>query len=647
MAISFYTDYGYLHQTNPWVPWGPLPDTSGSPIQRFFKVTEEFRFIRSNGFFARALAVCPGQLIVIPQEGNINKVNALLIPFNGQLSRDLPNIRYIIYRGLERSAFYGSYAGPNDPWTTDLDSLTNTYLSSTFLANLKADKEGATEGGLSTTKLLTFGADQFLAALNTAKVEDILTAMQANNIYTPSVTEAGMHFGFFRLENNVDIDGGIDFVCEHNFYELTVGDLRAPRLIIDAYGYTGATSPYNFNVQEAFEREKVRSFISPCLFFQTAEVREYISNASISDAYAGNSNLDKVVLNLSNEFGYGINFFRDYQNSATAPSHGLLYKESSSATTYMERWAHEPSVTTNDRHNWPLVILTASTTHLEIKLPTLYHEGDLVYCHAQSLLHTDTKTTNGWVFLPTNTTTKQHESALVFELPAGASSATIGAHIHIDFVRVAVDNTNTTSIPKWHPVNGAISCPKGDIASWGNGYHFQGKSYVTSLTEQLLVSRVNAFGKEVNSSTYIIVSQTSGPSLNPLQVSQVAQPLEFNTVDLGLSIDIAAKQLKELIAGFRIVTDTNGTPLVTQAFDRKAIDTSDYLIFGEPDIVELTTQASQLGNTFPVYLVLTLPDYASLPSTIDFEVQEAKLLGVSISAAVQVATSNSEIYLTL
>lgn len=117
------------------------------------------------------------QLIVVPQQGSTTKVNAILFPFSSQVSLSLPNIRYLMHRGLDKATFY---AVENTQTNTDSNAMAH---------NLRL-KDDVTSSNASnpcyTGPTLDFGHKLFLDNYGqslpyTVEIEHILTLQHAKD----------------------------------------------------------------------------------------------------------------------------------------------------------------------------------------------------------------------------------------------------------------------------------------------------------------------------------------------------------------------------------------------------------------------------------------------------------------------------------
>ncbi|MBF7093219.1 hypothetical protein IUY40_16930 [Flavobacterium sp. ALJ2] len=116
----FFTESGGLTQDDLTQSFGPVTNTESE-----FRLTSKFNITSSQ----KAYSICKGVVLIQPQAGNSNKVNLILRPYK----QPFPglNIKYFIYRGLQKSDFF----------TTDLDPLIikNDSSTSDFINKINKD----------------------------------------------------------------------------------------------------------------------------------------------------------------------------------------------------------------------------------------------------------------------------------------------------------------------------------------------------------------------------------------------------------------------------------------------------------------------------------------------------------------------------
>lgn len=89
----FFTDPSVMTQSEAQI-FGPIDD-------REFRLTTKF-----NAPGAKAFAICKGIVLIQPQAGSVDKVNLILRPYTQPITGF--NIKYFIYRGLDKSSFFSA-----------------------------------------------------------------------------------------------------------------------------------------------------------------------------------------------------------------------------------------------------------------------------------------------------------------------------------------------------------------------------------------------------------------------------------------------------------------------------------------------------------------------------------------------------------
>nr|WP_315223698.1 hypothetical protein [uncultured Flavobacterium sp.] len=116
-TCHFFTDSGGFTQS-PAQSFGPVNNSE-------FNLTSKFSVTTTQ----KAYSICKGVVLVQPQAGNTDKVNVILRPYK----QPFPglNIKYFIYRGLQKSDFF----------TSDTDPFINTTndSASDFITKINAD----------------------------------------------------------------------------------------------------------------------------------------------------------------------------------------------------------------------------------------------------------------------------------------------------------------------------------------------------------------------------------------------------------------------------------------------------------------------------------------------------------------------------
>ncbi|MCD0470485.1 hypothetical protein [Flavobacterium sp. JAS] len=111
----FFTESGGFTQSQAQ-SFGPVNDAEFNLTSKFSVATPQ-----------KAYSICKGVVLIQPQTGNSNKVNLILRPYK-QPIKGL-NVKYFIYRGLQKSDFF----------TAGTINSSNTGTSSDFITKINAD----------------------------------------------------------------------------------------------------------------------------------------------------------------------------------------------------------------------------------------------------------------------------------------------------------------------------------------------------------------------------------------------------------------------------------------------------------------------------------------------------------------------------
>lgn len=345
----------------------PASMTQGES-QAFGPVSEnEFRLTsKFTASGSKAFAICKGVVLVQPQTGDSNKVNVILRPFTQPITGF--NIKYFIYRGLQKSDFFlgDQVIVPTTSTSDFINKVNASFLSfnnrinpgvtpPTFMAKfLGYDPLKQTDNLLLSD--FFFKESEYVES-NGEFIE------QEEMAFELPVIEMGASLGNFTSG-----ECGIDIVLNYGDYKLPIPN---DEFVFDlAYARTNEAkillTEGMDDFQKKLKREHIFQFLDAAAYFgfHTDNGTVKVDNAGVKVAKKGLSIYNEVINNFytKNKLYLYIQSYRTrsynfYGNYSIAETEGKSLKKGITETALVES-AYE-------NKKWPLIIEDTPQAHSE------------------------------------------------------------------------------------------------------------------------------------------------------------------------------------------------------------------------------------------------------------------------------------------
>ena len=291
--------------------------------------TADTNKFRVNSIFditgtVNAYAMVSGTVLLQQQTGVPAKVNLILRPHD-QSDLKLP-IKYIIYRGLETTAFIDS----NN--LTDPSNKVKT-TGSEFLAAMQVIQQQRAPGDDIPIQAL-FGNE--LAPVGTKNIDEFFfkNLAVASQLFT---IDCGIELGKFATG-----EVSIEIILENPEYFLTVEDAKQPLHEINVTGITNAA-------EKKWKQDLVRHFVDPAAYYglhhdiaggieyRTGSGKQYANTPALVYNQIVDKFLtkNKVYLDVRNENGYSYNYYGNYVGTGADANKNI--KIGQTATTLLAK----------------------------------------------------------------------------------------------------------------------------------------------------------------------------------------------------------------------------------------------------------------------------------------------------------------------
>lgn len=320
--------------------------------------------IKAPFTFAKVFAICTGNVLIQPQEGNPNKVNLILRPliqpFNG-----MP-VKFFIYRGLDKAGILEQNGAQYDE--TKLASSN----ASPFIQGVRQDYANLNGVNVSDPMESAWIGYNLGNPPYTGLVDDLFFRISPNpsdddpvnakNDELPFVSE-GVELGRFSDDFQLDIVlGSPDYkqvISSTGFY-LDINFIRATEGIIDI-----ANCPVNY--PEKAYREAILEFIDPAAFWGMHCSYGDQSQVTFSGGNSNVTNCDEIysqacsLFQTSNAIYLVVldQFLRSYSYHQNCSS--VIEEHNFDCSLLLSTVSDVPTNSIYNTSNWPLKILDAST----------------------------------------------------------------------------------------------------------------------------------------------------------------------------------------------------------------------------------------------------------------------------------------------
>lgn len=302
--------------------YGPVSPT----LQTKYRTGSKFKL---DNVDVMAYAVVNGTAFIQPQWDvstnafSTTLVNIVIKPL-GSHQINFTSIEYLIYRGIKKSDFFdtnGDFLPENDPGNSG-------FLKEVWLDWRSALNNNLTGSPISKNRVgIHYDSENDNFLLDNVFLKNKILSVNGNQpVQLASVSE-GMSLGHFMA----GIEIGFDIILKDKFFNPTLGYVRAADSIITVSTPSGGEFEGNQSIQSMRDREQILNFIDPAVFFMLFidEGVDYrISTSNIKQTVQGIYPLaasfaakfqtkNTVYIDLRNEFGNSLNYFKDNQGVST------------------------------------------------------------------------------------------------------------------------------------------------------------------------------------------------------------------------------------------------------------------------------------------------------------------------------------------
>ena len=289
----FFIEPGALSQSSSQC-FGPVHGNETTQ----YRVSNKFTLSQDK----MAYAVCKGNVLIVPQEGNSAKVNIVLKP----IEQPLPgiNIKYFIYRGLKLDDFFVSGNVKPGNSTNFLDNantaFTNFYSPSTPPAFLSSYIGFYPNSSWNDDKPLS---DVFFKVV---KVDDSNGTEPAEKAYELPLLNKGNSIGKFSSGEcaiDVVIDFGDNYVSnDDSLFEFDMGYARATEALININPPGNSYSAQ----QKKRLREQISQFVDVASYYgthaQNSDSKVYYTTSGTTNHYSGTAIYNNLLKATGSDF---------------------------------------------------------------------------------------------------------------------------------------------------------------------------------------------------------------------------------------------------------------------------------------------------------------------------------------------------------
>jgi hypothetical protein len=329
--VHFFTEVDKLpvwSQDDP--EFGQGPERAYGPVagkeSEQYRVTSTFRLRQE----AMAYAVCRGTVLVQPQwdpvlEGpSATRVNLVLRPVVAPNNGFTP-AHYFIYRGLLRDDFFGSapHLLPNGDGLSD-------YMKQVWKDFESNQQSGNTEEDEPSPRQLGAHFDESDALLDEVFLGDESDSGSSAGGQLAAV-DAGMSLGRFDSKGEI----GFEIVLRDRFDPPSLEMVRKPEHRISPRTFDPSAVPGMEPIGRQREREAILNFVDPTAYFMICSRGgvSYRRNAqdelgvagsfeAVHGLLAASHTRNTVYIDIRNENGYSLNYYRDLQGDEAHPDYG-------------------------------------------------------------------------------------------------------------------------------------------------------------------------------------------------------------------------------------------------------------------------------------------------------------------------------------
>ena len=311
--MYFFVDPAQLLTQTDAQAYGPVQNQEDT----HYRVTSKFQ-VQSD---TPAIAALGGVVLVQPHATDPALCNvAIKVDDPADARTQFDKIDYLIYRGLRRDSFLTAATTPTllpkDP--------TNSDLVARLWQAQEQVQQDAVKLGLALTALPPTPDNLGFNRLNPGQTLEAAFA-DTSYFYPLFKLEAGCSLGTFAS----GIEAGFEVVVFDRFYQPTVGDLRLAEMVFEVPATPGSTAGHDADYTTQRTRENILNYIDPAAYY----TMHYQGGVSYKDASGshpcstveliGSKLLEaflpaknRIYLDIRNELGGSLNFYRDNEGPA-------------------------------------------------------------------------------------------------------------------------------------------------------------------------------------------------------------------------------------------------------------------------------------------------------------------------------------------
>lgn len=415
---------------------------------------------------ANAYAMVSGTVLLQQQTGVPAKVNLILRPHN-QSDLKLP-IKYIIYRGLETTAFIDS----NN--LTDPSNKVKT-AGSEFLAAMQVIQQQRAPGDDIPIQAL-FGNE--LAPVGTKNIDEFFfkNLAAASQLFT---IDCGIELGKFATG-----EVSIEIILENPEYFLTVEDAKNRLHEINVTGLA--------NAEKKWKQDLVRHFVDPAAYYglhydiaggieyRTGSGKQYANTPALVYNQIVDKFLtkNKVYLDVRNENGYSYNYYGSYVGTGVDANKNIKIGQTAATLVAKEYYTNGWAIHTID-----VTAGSGAENEIFVALRINDNERPLIAGWNYALLNTSGTGTivpdknvyfaDEIVLLPNPVS--DFTNAVSFKIPnvSGSTPAQLATIAKLDYIKQLIPLTNTNIFPKQNfldyifgPLDVTIPWDSADAVQW-------------------------------------------------------------------------------------------------------------------------------------------------------------------------------------
>jgi hypothetical protein len=346
-------------------------DLAYGPVENFRETKYRVTSLFTTTAQAKAFAVCSGEIFIQENASNPNYVNLVLKPSSNNIENGYTTVEYFIYRGLKKSNFLTSnetILPQNDSHKTD---LTETIWE-IFNENNNTEPEPNVE---------IIGWDY-----NSLNEDTLLSTVfnQSRLNYKLTEVNAGDFIGYF--ESTINLNAGFEIVLQEHIDTITLRTVRCSENCIEINGFDSNFIKGSEPIAIMRQRDRILNYIDPAAYYMLMSIQGYDiiffnSNNSTNtlsgfedDVVAKFYTKDVVYVDIRNENGYSLNYYKDYEGDSAASDYGKHLFIS------VDDGAHFSPIEYYTDY-WSILTLKAfsPTDRILISIQTLYNPEPYIY----------------------------------------------------------------------------------------------------------------------------------------------------------------------------------------------------------------------------------------------------------------------------